>query len=159
MQLRVVFSHCLAKRATALGVIAITLSGCATTPVSPSTAKQVPRDRLIAFQERTPENSATLVVTRDEGFVGSACYLSFVVNGTHAARFDVAETAEFHVAPGEQLLRVGVDLMGQMLCGGPAGKDYWTQRETVIRPGETKFFRLTIDANGGMDIQRAEPLK
>jgi len=111
----------------------------------------------MAFQERTPQNSATLVVTRDEGFVGSACYLSFVVNGTHAARFDVAETAEFHVEPGEQLLRVGVDLMGEMLCG--LGKDYWTQRETVIRPGETKFFRLSIDPNGGMDIQRADPLR
>ena len=131
--------------------------GCATTPVSPSTAKQVPKDRLLAFQERIAENSATLVVTRDEGFVGGGCYLSFVVNGTHAARFDVAEIAEFYVAPGELLLRVGPDLMGEMLCA--LGKDYWTQRETLLRPGETKFFRLSIDANGGMDIQRADPLK
>jgi hypothetical protein len=133
------------------------VSGCATTPLSPSNAKRVPKDRLLAFQEGTPENSATLTVTRDEGFVGSACYLSFVVNGMHAARFDVAETAEFHVAPGELALRVGIDLMGQMLCG--IGKDYWTQRETVLRPGETKFFRLSIDPNGRMDIQRADPLK
>ena len=97
------------------------------------------------------------MVTRDEGYVGSGCYLSFVINGTHAGRFDVAETAEFHVMPGELLLRVGPDLMGAMLCG--LGKDYWTQRETVLRAGETKSFRLSTDANGRMDIQRADLLK
>ena len=147
----------LAKCGVAFSVIAIILSGCATTPTSPSAATQIPKDRLLAFQERTPENNATLVVTRDEGYVGSACYLSLSVNGTHAARFDVAETAEFYIAPGELLLRVGFDLMGQMLCG--IGKDHWTQRETILHAGETKFFRLSIDSNGQLDIQRADPLR
>jgi hypothetical protein len=141
-----------AKCATAFGAIAIMVSGCATTPVSSSIAKQVPKDRLLAFQQRTPENNATLVVTRDEGFIGSGCYVSFVVNGTHAARFDVAETAQFYVTPGELVLRVGRDPMGQVMCA--LGQDNWTQRETVLRPGETKFFRLSTDANGRKDIQR-----
>ena len=131
------------------------LVGCATTPVSPSVAKRVPGERVLAFQEETQERTATVVVTRDKGFVASACYYSFLLNGTHAARFDVGETARFRVAPGEILLRAGRDLMGQGLCG--LGKDHWTQRETVLRPGETKWFRLSIDANGEADVQRADP--
>jgi hypothetical protein len=93
-------------------LLAVVVSGCATPPVFPSSAQPLPRDRLLAFQERTPDNSATLVVTRDEGLIGSACYYSFFIDGTHAARFDVAETAEFYVVPGELVLRIGRDVMG-----------------------------------------------
>jgi hypothetical protein len=156
MGVEAVFRRWLFLRAIVLGVIAIVVSGCVSMPVSPSTASQIPKDRLLAFQERTAENSATLVVTRDAGIAGSACYLSFSLNGMHAARFGVAETAQFYVAPGEILLRVGADWMGQGLCG-LASKDFGTQRETIIRPGQTKHFRLTTDPNGMLDVQRAEP--
>jgi hypothetical protein len=135
----------------------LVLAGCASTPVSPSNAKQIPSERLLAFQEMTPERTATLVVTRDQGIVGGGCYYSFVLNGMHAARFGVGESARFHVSPGELLLRAGRDLMGRGLCG--TGKEHWTQRETVLRPGETKTFRLSIDANGEADIQRADPVR
>jgi len=44
--------------------------------------------------------------------------------------------------------------LGKGLCG--LGLDEWTQRETVVSQGETKYFRLSIDANGKTDIQRSE---
>jgi hypothetical protein len=128
--------------------------GCATTPVAPSAATQVPSDRLLAFQEKTDATNATLVITRDHGFVGSACYLSVAIDGTLAARLAVEETARFYVKPGEVLLRVGRDPEGQGLCA--FGQGDWTQRETIVRQGETKYFRLSIDANGKKDIQRSE---
>jgi len=137
-----------------LVIATISLGGCATTPVSPSTAMQAPRDRLLAFQERTDETSATLVITRDQGLTGGACYYSVTLNGTVAARLDVGETARFYVPPGEILMRGGRDPLGKGLCG--TGQDHWTQRETVVREGETKYFRLSIDVNGKVDIQRAE---
>jgi hypothetical protein len=71
-----------------------------------------------------------------------------------AARFDVGETAHFYVDPGEILLRVGRDPLGKGLCA--TGQDRWTQRETVIKSGETKYFRISTDANGKKDIERAE---
>jgi hypothetical protein len=139
-----------------MSAVVVLLSGCATTPVSPSRAGRVPADRLLAFQERTADRTATIVVTRDRGMLGSGCYSSFFLNGVHAGRFDVGETATFHVPPGETLLRNGVDLEGRALCGFGA-KDFWTQRETILRAGETKYFRLSLDASGKPDIQRADP--
>jgi hypothetical protein len=56
--------------------------------------------------------------------------------------------------PGEILLRAGRDPLGKGLCG--LGQDEWTQRETVVHQGETKYFRLSIDQNGKTDIQRSE---
>jgi transposase-like protein len=38
----------------------------------------------------------------------------------------------------------------------PPDKDDWTQRETVLRQGETECFRLTIDANGKTEILRSD---
>jgi hypothetical protein len=129
------------------------LGGCATTPVASATATPAPLDRLLAFQEQTDETSATLVITRDQGFLGSASYYSVMLNGTVAARLDVGETARFYIKPGEILLRVGRSFGYRLMR---LGQDEWTQRETVVRQGETKYFRLSIDANGKTDVQRSE---
>jgi hypothetical protein len=136
-------------------VASVIFAGCATTPISPTTATPAPNERILAFQQKTPSTTATLIVTRDEGFKGSGCYCSLFVNGTLAARLDAGETSRFFLAPGEILLRVGRDPQGKGLCG--AGQDYWTQRETILRHGEIKYFRLLIDAGGTFDIQRSEP--
>ncbi len=124
-------------------------SGCATTPTALSQATPVPADRLLALQSRTADQTATLVVTRDSGILGSGCYLSLLVNGTHAARFGVGETATLHVSPGEMVLRSGFYINGRGLCA--LGSDAWTQRETTLREGETKRFRFTIDTSGRTD--------
>ena len=72
-----------------------------------------------------------------------------------AARIDNSETATFVVPVGELVLRVGRDPSGRALCG--MDKEEWTQRETIFRDGEKKYFRLSIDPNGKTDIQRADP--
>lgn len=135
----------------------LTLAGCATTPVSPSSALPAPAERLLAFQEAAPSPSGTLVVTRDKGFGGGGCYYSFYINDVLAARLATSETAKFNVAAGELVLRSGRDPQGRALCG--TLQDEWTQRETILRDGETKYFRLSIDANGKTDIQRADPVR
>lgn len=137
-------------------VLSLGLFGCATTPMPPGQAASVAPDRLVAFQEKSTDASGTLIVTRDEGFLGGGCYSGFFINDILAARFDVAETAKFYVQPGELVLRSGRDPQGRALCG--VGQQEWTQRETILRDGETKYFRLSIDANGKTDIQRADPV-
>ena len=131
------------------------LSGCATTPTIPSNAQQAPNERILAFQQKTPKTTATLIVTRDSGFLGGGCYYSLAINSILAARLDVGETARFYLEPGEILLRVGRDPQGKGLCS--VGQEHWTQRETILRSDEIKYFRLMLDANGAADIQRSEP--
>ncbi|HHA2385050.1 hypothetical protein ACSLC0_00135 [Stenotrophomonas muris] len=131
----------------------LALGGCATTPADHSTARQVPADRLVGFQSTIDGPSGTLVLTRDKGYLGSGCYAGFFVNEELAARIDNSETATFTVPAGELVLRVGGDPMGRGLCA--LNKEHWTQRETTFREGEQKFFRLSIDMNGKLDIQRA----
>lgn len=136
-------------------VSAVLLTGCATTPTPIAQAKKAPAARLLAFQEKSDTANATLVLTRDEGFIGGGCYLAFWINGVLAARLDVAETAAFHLEPGEHLLKASPDPEGKGLCS--AGADsFWTQRETILRQKERKLFRLSLDENGKSDIQRAE---
>lgn len=130
-------------------LVATAIAGCSTTPVTSSRAISVPPERITAFQEKTTQATATLVVTRDEGYVGSLCYLAFSIDKVLAARFEVGETARFFVEPGEHLLTVIGD--GKGMCGfGDSG----TTRESLLRANETKYFRLLI--NGSADIQRSE---
>ena len=142
------------KKAFLVGVVLSVLCGCATTPVSINDAKQVPADRLVGFQSTDANKTATLTVIRDEGFLGSGCYHGLWINQTLAARVNVAEFATFFVEPGEILLRIGRDPLGKGLCG--LEQDNWTQRETIMKPGDKKAFRMTIDENGKLDIFRTD---
>lgn len=135
--------------------ISLALTGCATTPVPATSAKQAPAERVLAFQTKLEGPSGKLIVTRDEGFLGGGCFYALSINGIVAARLDVGETSAFFVSPGEVLLRAGRDPQGKALCA--LGQDEWTQRETLVRDKETKYFRLSIDMNGKTDIQRADP--
>ncbi|WP_156480013.1 hypothetical protein [Collimonas pratensis] len=139
-----------------IGIVgfAIVMTGCATTPPPMSETKLAPKDRVLSYQDKTEAASAKLIVTRDVGFIAGGCYLGLSINNVLSARLGTAETASFFVEPGELLLRVGVDPMGKGLCS--VGKDVWTQRETILRVGETKMFRMTIDANGKTDILRSD---
>ena len=130
------------------------VSGCATSPVSPSQAKPVPRERLFAFQEKLPKSTATISVTRDSGLLGSGCFLAFSLDGVRAGRFDPSENARFYVEPGEHLLSVRPDAEGSGLCHFATIQN--NARETIMRENENKNFRIMMDPNGTADIQRAE---
>lgn len=135
-------------------IASVVLAGCATTPPSLSEIRPAPKERLLAFQNKTEATSSKLVVTRDTGLVGGMCFYTLSINNVLAARLDTSETASFYLEPGELLLRVGTDSEGKGLCS--FALDGWTQRETILRAGETKTFRMTIDASGKTDIQRSD---
>lgn len=132
-------------------LIAAAFAGCATVATPDDQAVPVPADRLVAGPG---QGDATVVVTRDTGFFGQGCYYALFVNTVLVARMAVGETASFRVPSGEVLLAVARDPQGQGLCHSgvhPAR----TQRETILRPGQKKFFRLALN-EGGMDIMRAD---
>lgn len=136
-------------------VAALSLTGCASEPTPRASATNAPRERVTAFQDAAQAtDTGTIVVTRDTGFGGSGCFYAVSINGTLAARLDTGETSRFIVPAGEVLLRSGRDPQGKGLCA--FAKAEWTQRETTLKPGETKLFRLSLDVNGKTDIQRAD---
>ena len=143
------------KRIYILLLLIFFANGCATAPTSISKAKEAPPNRVLAFQTPTSDKSATLTMIRDEGFLGGGCYYAVSINGVLAARLNPTEFARFYLEPGEILMRYGRDPQGQGLCSSFHESD-WTQRETLLKPGEKKFFRLTIDQMGKTDIQRAD---
>lgn len=130
------------------------LAGCATTPAPTSSTSPIPANRMYAFQSPSSKASGSIVVTRDEGFLGGGCYYSFWIDGVLATRLGTSETGVFYIEPGEHVLRSGRDPQGRGMCA--LESDNWTQRETFIKPGENKAFRLTIDMNGKTDIIRGE---
>ncbi len=95
-----------------VSLVLLMTTGCATTPVSSSTAKPVASDRLLAFQEKTEATNATVVVTR--------------------------ETAQFLVKRGEVLLRTGLDGSGTLRVWS----GWMVPRETTLRAGETKHLAV-----------------
>lgn len=134
-------------------VVLVLISGCATSPINPEKASPVPTERLLAYQENN-EGYGVLVVTRDTGYLGGGCFSGFFINGELAARFSPGEVAKFFVPAGEVLLKTSVDPHGRALCG--VGKDHWTQRETIMKPGEKKTFRLSLSTSGKLDVQRMD---
>ncbi|WP_321965363.1 hypothetical protein [Paraburkholderia sp. J7] len=143
-----------AIRATAIAA-AIALTGCATEPTPRTSSTSAPSERVTAYQTAAPGiDTGTLIVTRDSGFIGGGCFYAVSINGKLAARLDTGESSRFIVPAGEVLLRAGRDPQGKGLCS--IGKSEWTQRETTLKPGETKLFRLSLDMNGKADIQRAD---
>ncbi|WP_445572076.1 hypothetical protein [Pseudomonas sp. E102] len=123
-----------------VGALAVALlAGCATSPVPSSEADPVPSSRLFAFQAPTP-GGATLVVTRDKGFVGGGCNTAVSIDGRRAAEIGTGETAKFRVTPGEHIVSASS-------CGSGL-----KERETEIKAGSTKKFRISIDSSMSMDL-------
>ena len=150
-----------AIRITLLVVISAALSGCfvspwhgGTTPTPLDKAKPAPIERLIAFQQPHEGRTATLVVTRDRGALGGACYFALGINGTLAARLDIAESARFFLEPGKVKLRAGRDPFGTWLCS--IGQDDWTETDIFLQSAETTFLRLSIDFYG-LHLEESTP--
>lgn len=123
-----------------VGAVAVALlAGCATSPVPSSEADPVPSSRLFAFQAPAPGGS-TLVVTRDKGFVGGGCNTTVSIDGRRAAEIGTGETAKFRVTPGEHIVSASS-------CGSGL-----KERETNIKAGSTKKFRISIDSSMSMDL-------
>lgn len=138
--------------ASSATVVLALLMGCAgyTIHVPAEQAKKAPASRVLAYQEKKPSNG-TIVVTRDAGSLGWMCFIQVTINEQIAGRFDIGETASFNVPPGEVLLGVGADTTAQGFCNGGAT----VKRESSIKSGETKYFRLvrTLET---IDIQRVD---
>lgn len=123
-----------------VGALALALlAGCATSPVPSDKADPVPSSRLFANQKPAP-GAAILIVTRDTGFVGSACNTTISIDGRKSAEIGAGETAKFFVNGGDHIISASS-------CGSGL-----KEREANVKPGSTKRFRVSIDSSMSMDL-------
>jgi len=126
----------------------VVLAGCVTKPPRPDQLRQPPADRLLAFQSPA-DGDSRIVVTRDVGMQGSACFGAVFIDGKVVAKLATGERATFHVPSGEHI--VGTWNTGSGLCGYREGKDR-RETSTVLKAGDEKRFRITINPNSGVEI-------
>lgn len=135
------------KYAVAVAALVL-LAACSSTPPRPDQVKMVPPDRVLGLQAAS-DGSATLVVTRDNGFVQGGCYMGVFVDGTMVAKLGNGERAQFYVSPGDHVL--GTWNTGSGLCSFGDGEN---RREVnaAFRSGETRRFRVSVNNMSGVEI-------
>lgn len=131
----------LAFAATAL------LSGCASSPVPLSEAKYAPVDRVFLFQSPIVEG-AQITIIRDGGSIGMACLVGAYIDGKLVANLEMKEKATFYVKPGEIMIGAAHD--GKGLCYSGKGIQ---ERETIVKAGQHKVFRIYTGADAELDIK------
>ena len=126
-----------------LALSSILLTGCSTTPIPSDQADPVPTSRLTAFQAKPAGQYGTLIVTRDSGFTGSACYTILYIDGNKSAEVGPGETTKFYLPTGERIIGANSTSM----CGGGL-----KERSLVMNAGEVKKYRISIDTSMSMDL-------
>ena len=87
------------------------LLACATSPVSPENARNVPADRIYQTDLLVSEGSRTIpvTITRDTAFVGSAVNYILKIDGKRVAAFATGETLKIYLESGEYSFGVIVE--------------------------------------------------
>ena len=116
-----------------------------TTPVAIPIATKTPSDRVLAFQNPDQVRTCQVVVVRDQGILGGACYYALHINGVFAARMNPGELVRLYVEPGNLLLKVSRDPLGKWGCA--LWKDSF-ELQSTIKAGETKSFRMGLKWHG-----------
>jgi hypothetical protein len=122
------------KRLILPSVTALMLAACATKPVRPDAAIQVPQDRLIGYQSPVA-GGGEITIVRDRGMLGGGCYAGISINGKLAAKVDTGERANFYLAAGRNV--VSSVLTGGGLCGMNSQQRAKRSTEVFVSAGET----------------------
>lgn len=125
------------------------VSGCATSPVNPKSAKSVPAHRLLY----AGSGSSKITITRDTGwFAGGGCFVMVTLDGINVLRIDTNESATLSVPYGRYILGITADKLGGGLC---KYENVWPVKERSIELnyGEVQYFRISGDMFSGLDIR------
>ena len=131
-------------------LVAVCLCGCETQPVALSNSKPAPPSHLLGQPAKAVssiEQGGQVVITRDSGFAGSVGLLKIFVDGTPVAKLSRYERYEVLLSEGEHLLGVipNSNLMGISVHETPVD----------VRIGQTYYFRVGLNSENGLTIQRS----
>lgn len=130
------------RRIIAAGLVALALSGCATSPMPVSEAKPVPSDEIYGFKSPASKDSGSLTVFRDDGFVGSGCDIILYIDGQRAAKIGPGQKVSFNLPAGD--VNLGTGLAESGLCSGAAIKTVASN----IKSGREAIYRINGDMQG-----------
>ena len=128
---------------TLLIAIAI-LSGCATTPMPSAQAEHIPAERQLGFRSAT-SGTVPVIITRDSGFMSSACATLILVNGTPAAYVRAGEKVTLNIPVGDTILGAQPD----GICAGGL-----VEVEAKLQAGKPNNYRIGYDQNGSLGLYR-----
>ncbi|KQN63620.1 hypothetical protein [Erwinia sp. Leaf53] len=95
--------------------VVLTLVGCTTHPIATNQATDVPTERVsVKSFILAGSGKGSVIIKRDSGHVGNACYTKLFLDGKEIAQIDVAEKITLHPMIGEHI--IGAEPKG--LCGG-----------------------------------------
>jgi hypothetical protein len=128
-----------------MGVLALSILGCASTPIPTSSAKDVPRSRVlnpVLLEQR--EGFGQVVVKRDSLPLPNSCKFRVLVDGIPLADLSVGEKVVFYLPEGDHLL--GAVALG--ICIGSLVE----VKATVTRLNAS-IFRISLTSLSGYSIQ------
>jgi hypothetical protein len=126
--------------------LALSLTACATQPVSIYQASAVPSSRILApLLLSQAQYTGVLIIKRDAGFMGSACTIRVFIDTVPVADLGPSEKVELFVPLGEHV--VGATPIG-FLCGGGT-----SEAAVIIRPESQKILRIASGQSGDIHLQ------
>jgi hypothetical protein len=130
-----------------LGIfLLLSLTACATQPVSIYQASAVPSSRILAPQLLSQaQYTGSLIIKRDTGFMGSACTIRVFVDTVPVADLAPSEKVEIFVPLGEHIVSAAPT---ETLCGGGI-----SEAAVVIRPESQKILRIASGQSGDIHVQ------
>jgi hypothetical protein len=126
-------------------ILFLSLTACATTPITINQAAAVPDSRILAPQlVSQTTNTGSLVVKRDSGFMGSACTIRVFVDAVPVADLKPSEKVELFPALGEH----SVVATSNGICGGGT-----SEAAVVIMPERQRILRIASGQSGDIFLQ------
>lgn len=128
--------------------VAVSISGCATAPVAPNQAAEVPAARIYNSEYLVSPaggNSSQLVFVRDSGAYGIGVTIHLFLDGKEIAGFRPSEKLVLNLPAGEYLL--GVKSVPNF------GVEQFIETAVRVEPPKRYAFRIGIDYNKAI-VQR-----
>jgi hypothetical protein len=126
--------------------LALSLTACATQPISIYQASAVPSSRILAPQLLSQaQYTGSLIIKRDTGFMGSACTIRVYVDTVPVADLGPSEKIELFLPFGEHV--VGATPT-DAFCGGGT-----SEAAVIIRPESQKVLRIASGQSGDIHLQ------
>jgi hypothetical protein len=126
--------------------LALSLTACATQPISIYHASAVPSSRILAPQLLSQaQYTGSLIIKRDTGFMGSACTIRVFVDRVPVADLAPSEKVELFVPFGEYVVSATPT---DTFCGGGT-----SETAVVIRPESQRILRIASGQSGDIHLQ------
>ena len=124
--------------------IVVSVTGCATRPISNADALPVPAERIIDSRySQAATDTGQITVKRDSGLGGSACSSRIFVNAKPVADLRTSEKIVLFLPAGDHVLSAWPN----GACGGGM-----TEVRASVRTGSELTFRVGYGSNGDFTI-------